>query len=186
MIAVESFKKFKRKDIIAILSLAIVYLAIDSLIKNFTPQTAYILSLLTLTVLMSSIIHLVRKAGSATLFYLISSILTYQSINLGINGINKIIILTFIGILFELIYLILKLEFKNLQLDIILGTAISTMLLPLIISLSFSVYSTFSLFSQLLNLMLLSFFIGALASVISFLLWYELRTKKFIIKFEYN
>jgi ABC-type thiamin/hydroxymethylpyrimidine transport system permease subunit len=84
------------------------------------PQSSYILSLLVATILMSFTVHLVRKAGSATLFYCIGALLAFSINDLGATGINKLIVLVIAGIIFELIFLIFKLEIKNIPTDIIM------------------------------------------------------------------
>lgn len=79
MIAIESFKRFRIIDILAIVVLASLWFLLSFLLNKFLgPQFSYILSLLMATTLMSFTVYLIRKAGSATLFYGIGALLTYN------------------------------------------------------------------------------------------------------------
>lgn len=185
MIAIESFKRFRMIDIIAIIVLDIVWLLINLIMnKLLGPQSSYILSLFIATILMSFTVHLVRKAGSATLFYFIGALLTYNINDLGITGLNKIIALLITGIVFELIYIIFKLEIKNVQVDIVAATAFSSMIIP-IFTAFLSISIALSMISTLINWALLSFFIGLSGAIISFIIWHNLRTTKLILRYEY-
>ena len=42
-----------------------------------------------------------------------------------------------------------------------------------------------NMWMNLINLMLLYFLIGIMSGVIGFLIWYKIRTKKFILKLEF-
>lgn len=187
MIAVENFKMFRLADIIAILFFAALWLIISLIISRFAgPQMSYILSLLAAAFLMSFAVHLTRKAGTATLFYIAGGMLTYSIDSIGAAGINKVIALAFAGLIFELVFLILKIEVKNVQLDIIAGTALSSACLPAAISLAISIDSALSMAVPVLNMMLLSFFVGIIGAVLSFLAWHSIRTTKTALRFEYR
>lgn len=187
MIAIESFKRFKIMDIIAILALAGLWFLLSFLLNKFLgPQFSYIWSLLIATILMSFTVHLVRKAGSATLFYGIGALFTYSINDLGATGLNKLIVLVIAGIIFELIFLIFKIEVKNIQVDIIAGTAISAATIPVTTGLLLSSNVALSMITLLINLILLSFLVGLAGSVISFLIWYKLKTTKMVLRFEYG
>jgi len=182
MIAIESFKRFRIKDLIIIMSFSVIYLIIDLIISFFNhPQYNYILSFFFFIFILTFLVYLVRRAGTAALFGLTASIFTSTLGNLDITGQNKIIILTLLGILFEIVFLILKLEIKLLPLDVILSVALASAIIPIISIISIKVNSPTILF----NLSLLNFFIAISASIISFLLWFKLKTKRLIIEFEY-
>lgn len=186
MIAIESFKRFKIIDIIAIIILAGLWLLLSFLLDRFLdPQASYILSLLIAVTLMSFTVHLVRKAGSATLFYALGALFTYSINDLGTIGSDKLIVLIIAGIIFELIFLIFKLEVKNIQLDIMAGTAISAASIPITTGLLLSFNVSLSMISSIINLILLSFFVGLIGAVFSFLIWYNLRATKIVLKYEY-
>ena len=77
MIAVESFKKFRIVDLGIIIVLSGIWFLLSLVVNLLDPQISYILNLLVLIFLMSFIVYLVRKAGSATLFFLISGLISY-------------------------------------------------------------------------------------------------------------
>jgi len=187
MIAIESFKKFRIIDFLAIIILVLLWFLFSKIINNnFNATTTYFLSLLIITILMSFTAHLVRKAGSVTIFYFIGALFTSNLNNLGITGINKIIVFVIAGIVFELVFLILKIEIKNIKIDIISGVAISSAIIPLMIAFLLSPEAALNMIIPIFNLVLLSFFIGIIGSIISFLIWYHLKTTKLILKFEYS
>lgn len=187
MITIESFKRFNLIDLLLIILTAGLWFCLTSFITHVaSPNMSYIFSLFIAAFLMSFTVNLVRKAGSATLFYLIGGIFTYLINDLGALRSTKLIALLFAGIVFETIFLILKLELKNIPLDIILGSALSAATIPITTGLLLSSTVSYSWLFELLNLSLLSFFIGVIGSVASFILWYNLRTTKIIMKYEYS
>jgi len=187
MIAVESFKKFRIIDLVIILTLAAIWSLLTLIInKAFDPQYSYILSLLLVTFSMSFIAYLVRKAGSATIFYILCGLFTYNINNFGVVGANKLIIFVISGVVFELFFLIFKLEVKNIQIDVIIGTAISAAVIPVTIVFLLSFDLALSMVQSLVNLILLSFLVGLLGAVISFIIWYNLKTSKLVLKYEYR
>ena len=139
MIAIESFRKYDLKDIVTIITFAGSWLVFSLLINQFVEfQNTYVISLLFLTMVMSLIVHFVRKAGTSTLFYFFSALFTYNINNFGIIGSDKLIVFLLAGVLFEILFLIFRLEIRNIQIDIVLGTAFSSMSIPLIIGLLLS------------------------------------------------
>ncbi|MAG19911.1 hypothetical protein CL618_00575 [archaeon] len=69
MIAVESFKRFRVIDIVIIAILSGIWFLLSLGINRLDPQISYIFSLLIIIFLMTFVVYLVRKAGSATLFF---------------------------------------------------------------------------------------------------------------------
>ena len=129
---------------------------------------------------------LIRKAGTAVLFSFISSIITFNVANLDIIGYKKILIFILISLIFEMIFLILKLEIKLLPLDVILGAGISTALFPLILGIFFSFGALKLMYLKVINIILLNFFIGIIGAIVAFLIWYKVKNSKFILRFEYS
>jgi hypothetical protein len=187
MIAVESFKKFYLKDYIALVILSLIWFGASYLSDVFMgPQESYVLSLLVLMFFMSYAVHLVRKAGSATLFYVLCAALTYGFNDLGITGMNKFYSFLVAGFFFELMFIILKVELHNVQIDIILGTALSAASIPVMTALLLSPTVAISMISSVGNLVLLSFFVGIVGSIISFLIWYRMKTFEWVLRYEYG
>ncbi len=187
MIAVESFRRFRGIDFLVLIGFSLVYVLL-SFIFNFYLSSVleYILSLGLLIFFMSFIVHLVRKAGSALLFFLFCSAFGYWLNDFGVIGLNKIILFLIAGFVFELMYLLFKLEFHNVQMDIIIGSSLSALSIPVVFSLILSMDIALNMLYSFFNLVLLSFFVGVAASVCSFLFWYKVKTSKFVLKFEYE
>lgn len=187
MIAIESFKKYHSWDFIAIALFAILWAGLSYIFDAYlNPQLSFLITLFTITLLMSFIVHLVRKAGAATLFYGLCAIFTISLSDFGVTGSRKILALLIAGIIFELAFLILKLELKNIQLDIILGTGLSAAVIPLVMAIQLSWTITVERFVPLLNVILVSFVVGVIGALVSFLIWYKFKSAKSIIRFEYH
>jgi len=186
MIAIESFKKFRWQDFVIIIVMAFLYAIISYLINKYINLGyAYILSLLALIFLMSFIVHLVRKAGSATLFFVISGLVSNGIDDIGIVGVNKLIVFVVAGIVFELIFLIFKIEIKNVQIDIISGSGFSAAIIPITTGALLSYNAMMNTISSMINMVLLSFFVGIISAVVSFLVWYHLKGTKLVLRYEY-
>ena len=103
----------------------------------------------------------------------------------GVLGGERIISFIIVGLLFELVFLVLKLEVKHIQLDIVLGTAVAAASLPLSAGMLLSSALAIEMISRIINMMIFSFFVGMAGALLSFLLWYYLRTAKLVLRFEY-
>jgi hypothetical protein len=185
VIAVESFKAFKPKDIGAIAVLAGLLSLIIYLLDKVAFDNAIAL-LLTFGFFVTFTTLLIRKAGTATLFFAIVTALTLNIASFGVDGVSKIIVMILAGLVFELTFLILKIELKNIPLDVIVGAALSTASIPLLAGLVASTEIVQSLMTNFLNLIILGFVSGLAGSIIAFLLWWNIRTVKWIMKFEYE
>jgi hypothetical protein len=183
MIAVENFKKFRIIDLLAIILLASLSYAFDK-ITSLIPslQWSFIISTLATTVLMTFTVLLLKKAGSATMFYTIRALLTYKLEGLGMN---TFLILITAGIIFELSFLLLKLEVKNVPVDVIICATISNATIPVTTGLLLSTNVMTVMLYDLINLTLLYSLIGIAGAVTSFLIWHNLRLTKMVMKFEY-
>lgn len=186
MMAIESFKKFRIKDTIIILLAGIWALSAFLINKYFDPQYSYMFSLLIAIFLMTFTVYLVRKAGSAMLFFVLGSVISYNLNDIGATGFNKLIVFLIAGIIFEVLFLIFKIEIKNIPMDIILGAVFSAASIPITTSLLLSLEVSIKMIYSLGNMVLISMFIAVMGSILSFLLWYKLRTTKFVLRFEYE
>lgn len=182
MVAIKTSKKFKKKDITVMAVLVGLWLALNFALASVNPQYSYIISLLILTILMTFAVLIINKSGVATIFYLLAAITTYSFDSLGALGINKIIVLGIAGLSFELVFLVLKLEFKSTQLGILFGSALSSAIIPLAMAFLISFDVASNLIVLLINMILLSFFVGIIGAVISFLIWYNISTTKWALR----
>ncbi|MFA5176088.1 MAG: hypothetical protein WC413_02415 [Candidatus Nanoarchaeia archaeon] len=191
MIAIESFKKFKLIDIYVFIILLGLYLSTSSLINLIKhPIYSFVFSSLILVIFMSLSLLIIRKAFSVIIFNLLvgisSAILKTNFSDISLLSNYNFIILIIIAIIYELIFLMLKLEFRNVPIDIIIGAAIANSFIPILLSLFFSLEVTKSMMFNFVNLFLLYFLIGISGSIIAFLIWYELENRKFILRYEFR
>ena len=184
MIELESFRKFRKIDLIAIIILALLWALVTWLINLPNTQLTFMLSLFITTMFMTFTALLIRKFGAVTLFYLFGSIFTISINNLGGLGLYKVPILLVAGIIFELFFLLLKIKIKNIPLNVVLGAAFSNFSIPFTMLLF--VAATRELLPFVWNFALMTFIIGVMGSIITFLIWYNIKGLKPIIKFEYS
>lgn len=187
MVALESFRKFKTKDFLAI----ILFAGAASLLSFFSSsflnaQYNYIISLFLIIGLMHFTMSLINKAGTALSFMLFVSILTYRLNDLGAAGLNKLIFLVCAGLVFESVFLLLKLEVRQIQVDQIISAGIASASVPIIGLFLLSPYLFYDKLIMVANLSLLSLLIGIASAVISFFIYYHIKTLKMVLRFQFQ
>jgi len=187
MIATESFRKFKIKDVLAIILFAGMASLLCFLSNNFlNAQYNYIISLFIIIGLMHFIMSLINKAGAALIYSLIISILTYRLNDLGAVGMNKLIFLVSAGLVFEAVFLLLKIEIKQIQIDQIISAGIASLSIPVVSLFLLSPYLFYDKLLQVINLALLSLLIGIASAVVSFIVYYHIKTLKTALRFKFQ
>ena len=180
----KKFKKFKKADFIAIAILVILWSIITYFINIPDTQSSFMLILLITSMFMVFIALFIGKPGSVILFLLIGSIFTLPINNFGGFGLDKILILGVIGLVFEILLFLLKIEIKNIPFDMILAAAISLATVPF--SMLLILGGSRELMYYVWNFSLISFIIGVIGSIIIFMVWYNIKGLKPVIKFEYR
>ena len=180
---VETFRKYRKTDFIAIIILAFIWALITFIVNLPDTQFSFFLSLFITSIFAVFTALLIRKFFAVTLFYLFGAIITIPINNLGGLGIYKVPILFIAGLIFELFFLLLKIEIRNIPLDVVLGAAFSNFSIPFAMLMFAS--STRELIPFVWNFALTAFIIGVMGAIISFLIWYKIKGTKMIIKFEY-
>lgn len=184
MIELKSFRKIRKIDFVAMIALALFWAFITWLINIPDSQFTFFLSLFVTTMFMAFTALLIRRVGAVTLFYLFGALITIPINNLSGLGFYKVPILLIAGLIFELFFLLLKIKIKNIPIDVVLGAAFSNFSIPL--SMLLFVEPTKELLPFIWNFALMAFIIGIMASIITFLIWYNIKGLKPIIKFEYS
>ncbi len=185
--AIESMGKLRVRDYILTFFLAGVWLLVSwLLVKKASPQSIYIVSLLWITTLATLCMLIVRKSGAAGLFFVLGSIFTYGINDIGVTGVTKVFVLACTGLVFEAVFLLLRLEFKNIPVDIVLGSAIAAASIPLLTALMLSSQILTNKFIPLLNIIIMSFLIGIAGGILGFFIWWHLKATKIVVKFEYG
>ena len=183
MIQLESFTRFRKIDFLALAILTVLWAVATTLINLPNTQLTFMLSLAITTISVSFTALLIRKIGAVILFYFIGSIITISFNNL-IQGYYKILILVIAGIIFELIFLLSKKIYKyNIPFNLVLAAALSNASIPWIMLLF--TYSK-ELLPYTINFSLSALLIGVISSLITYLIWYNIKSNKTIIKFEYS
>jgi len=184
MISLESITRLRKIDLIAIVVLAVLWAIITTLINIPNTQLTFMISLLITVMFATFTALLVRKITAVILFYFIGSIITVSFNNL-IEGYLKILILVIAGIVFELVIILgKKIKHSNIPFNLILAAGLSTASIPWTILLL--VQSSKDLLPSVINLSLSSFLIGIIGSLLSYLIWYNIKGNKKVIKFEYS
>lgn len=184
MIELEGLRKIRKIDFAAIIVLAILWALITWLVNIPDNQFTFFLSLFITTMFVAFTALLIRKVFAVTLFYLIGAIITVSINNLGGLGAYKVPILLIAGIIFELFFLLLNIKVKSIPLDVVLGAAFSNLSIPFTMLLL--IPATEGLMPYVWNFALMAFIIGIMASIVAFLMWYNLKSLKPIIRFEYG
>ncbi len=185
MIAHEHIQLIRLKSLIFTLVIAsIISLLIFASNLFFSPTTSFMVSLALMVIGMNFTVYLIKKAGIATLFYVFTAVLTFWIDDIGVLGWEKIITFFFAGLIFEIIFLLLKVRVHNVPLDMIIGASLSTASISLITAFALSEGLASSFPVELINLILLAFAVGLIASTVIFLIWHQVERTKIIIKVE--
>jgi len=185
VIAIESIKKFRGMDYIAIVLFALAWAGLILLINKFLSfGLAFAVSLLTTAFLLAFCVLLVRKAFAVTLFYIIGAVILFL---VGPKGLayGEILAMGLAGLIFELGFMALKFEIKGVGVDVVIGTAISIASVPFLTAVFLSWDVAKDMLFALLNQVLAGFLIGIAGALLALLVWTELRTTKIVLKFEY-
>ena len=184
MIPVESFRKWRLVDFIAIIIISIIWAVSTSLLIAFPFKTSFFMILLITSILASFVALFVRRMGSITTFFALAGLLTFWSNNFGV-GWEKVIILVVAGLIFEISFLLIKLKIKSVSIDVVLGAAFSNLAIPILI-LVFIETKALELLQYAFNFAATAFIIGIMGAVIAYMVWFELKRLRWVVKFEYK
>ena len=186
MIAIESIRRFRVKDYLAIVLSAFLWTIGTAMLSRFETRFQFSLIMLFTTVLVALTVLLLRRAGTATLWYLCCAIFSFNISNFGfIEGWKKLLIFAIAGIIFELVSLLFHLEIGFIPGNIIMGAILSNMSIPAALLLFMpGVQSSIAI--PLLNFTIGLAIIGLVGSMISFILWHHLSARKWVLRFSYE
>lgn len=186
MIALESVQKFKLRDLAIIGLSATLFALLQFAFQFLDARWGYYALLLCFALLISFATLFIRKAGTATMVAGLSALLSFGNGILIATGWNKVITFTLAGLLFEFLFLMLKLEIHFLPLDIIVGTALAAASVPLSTLFLLSTELAAQNGRAVLNILLLSFSIGLIGAVLAFLIWFQIKHTKLVLQYEYG
>ena len=185
VIAEEHIRMIRLKDfafiaVTAFITAALIYVA-QALVS---PSVMYYLFLALFVIALNGTVYVLKKSGVAALFSFLLGLFTLNVDDVGIFGWKKIAVFFVAALVFEAVFLILKLRLKSVPIDMVLGSSFFMAALPLVTAFFLSPSIVFSFPVALLNLVLLSFVVGLIASFVAFVLWHFISGTKFIIRLE--
>jgi hypothetical protein len=187
MIAIENVQKFRTIDLIMIVLCSVLAGVITYITLFLSSQTsAAFISLCGIVSIVALGTYIIRKAGTATAIYTLTGLFTISMNGMSVSGATKVIAFIIAGILFELIFLIIKIEVHNVAIDIITAAAISAASIPLTSALLVSPTLSREMITALTNQTVVAFLIGALGAVVAGIVWHRIKTTRWILRFEYG
>ncbi len=152
--------------------------------RKFTPLFFLACSLVLFVFFLDLALYLTKHRGAGLLFFILFSIFTFNLWDFGIVGTDRI--LTFIpaGLIFELLFCLLGSKNRSISFPLLSATVISiTSIIPIsAFLLSARLAGLFPL--GLINLILLVFGVSLIASLLTALIWHDLKTRETVIKAE--
>ncbi len=179
MLEIESFKKWKISDLIALLILLSAWILGSLAIKKIVPSLS--ISIAATAVILTLTTLIIRKVGAVSLFCLSAGMIGTA---LDIFEITKygVTILLLSGILFEIFLLVIKIEIKNIPLDVILASSFAMASIPWSMKLYLLQVTIQS--ETLINMSLILFIAGIIGSVCGYLIWNKIKLTKLLIHYE--
>ncbi len=183
----ESFKKLQQRDWMLLLAAIILWFVVGALMQLFVgPQSSYIVALFVVSLLVALTVYISGRSWIALLFFTVGALVTSGMENMGVTGSEKFIVFLVAGIVFELVFVLLKIEIKNIPLDITMGVAIAAASIPITTGFVLSSQLMVVLLKPMINLALVSFFIGLCGALVALLIWSRVRTTKFTLRFRFD
>ncbi|MBI4151218.1 hypothetical protein HY492_03765 [Candidatus Woesearchaeota archaeon] len=158
--------------------------ALMFVMSKLPPATSFIASVSTLALGMNLCTRITKRIGAATLFFLLSALLTFGLSDTGATGWQKLVSYLLAGIVFELAFLLLNLNIGSVWLAMALGTGIAIASIPLSTAflLSRTLATSFPL--ELLNLIAIAGTVGIVASALSAIAWHWCALTKPVLRLE--
>lgn len=180
----ETLQLFRKKDFLLIFGFSLLFSFISYLVNQFNSETSFHLRLALFYMILVLSLLFVKKSGSVLFFCIFSSVLYKSSLFQFISFYQALITFIVIGITFEAFFLLLKLEIKNIPLDILLGSAFSSSIISFVLLLFTD--KTYSLYTNAFNISAINFFTAIIGASCAFIIWFQIRSSKKVIKFEYE
>ena len=177
---------YRKKDFIFLAVVIILWALINNIMQPVITFVKFAVAFSFMAFFITLVYFMIRKFGIILLLLLLGVFLIKSLPDLNGLGTKAYLIVLITGGIFELMqYIIYKLKIKN-PVDIILVTVINLAFIPLWTGLLLSARIVASRWMDILNLILIDFFVGLIGALIAFVLWFHLRTTKFIVKYKYG
>ena len=138
----------------------------------FSQTTAFVLNIAVLVAAAAFVMLLIQKSGTFLLFYAVIGVLTVGMADVGVTGIQKILVYLIAALVYEVVFLFLKVHVHFLPVDVVLGAAISAMIIPFFAAL---LIAGFVIPLQVVNLMLLAFVAAFCGSIVVCVIWHYVK-----------
>ncbi|MBU0615196.1 MAG: hypothetical protein KJ601_03825 [Nanoarchaeota archaeon] len=174
----------KKKDLVAVAVISFIW-AVLTIVLNLTQTYWGFVGVLFVTGLFACLVaFLVKKIGSVLLFFCLGGIFSIGFDNLGL-GYWKLLVLPLMGVVFELAYFGLRMEFKNLAVDGLIAAALSNGALPFLMMLLIKGGNR-DILSYAINFSIIAALSGICGAVVMSILWYYIKSTEFVVKFQYS
>ena len=174
----------RKADFVAIALLVAVWAALTALLNALLSASA-VFPLIFVTAAFSAFAALlVRRIGAVILFMFAASSVAYLFGLLPPFGVNPVPVLAAAGFVFELVYVIIRAEFRSVPINLLGAAGLSGASIPWAMLLLSNTEAA-GLLSAAANFSLSAFFIGVAGAVASFAAWYEVKSTRAVIRYEY-
>ncbi len=147
-------------------------------------QMSYIASMFLFIFLLSFSFFIIPRFGSVLIFSGVFALLSFGFVDFGVVGIDRIIVFVCLGLIFEGLIFVFGRFLKSVSLRVVLTSCVCASIVPLLIGTLLSSYILAGMVRNVLNMVLLSFFIGIVGSLISLVVWYYVRVFRFFVRFQ--
>lgn len=177
---------YKMRDLFFFILLTVIWAAVQTLGNNLLGVRGFIILFMVMVFFATFAVFFVRKIGCFFIVCMLGVTLIPSLPDLAGLGIKRYIIMSAIGIFFEITYLIFYKLINIDPLSIILSSSLSFATMPIWTGLSLSIYLMQLRRVELLNLVFLDALLAFLAAALAFLFWFYIRTFPFVLKYEYQ
>gem|GEM_PF-5349365 len=174
------------KDMVALLIMLVIWTTVHLLLRPLGVLPQFIISFAVMAFFVTFTALLIRKCGVVLFMYLLAVAAIPALPDLSGLNMKAYVVMLIAGIIFEVLYLLLYSGVRTIPFDTILAVAVSLATIPLWTGLSLSLYIVKQRTLDLVNLMVLDFFIAGIGALCAFLLWFWMRTQPFVMRFEYE
>jgi ABC-type thiamin/hydroxymethylpyrimidine transport system permease subunit len=183
MLPIESLRGFRKQDFLALGLMIVTWIILITLSGLVGIKWRFLVEIFFTVLVMSFAALLIRRIGAVVVLLLVGSLILNQTDALDGLGVSSIPVLVVAGIIFEFVIVVLKKEIKNVPLNFLVGSGLASASMPW--TMFFLVESNVAL-SSFVSFSLTLFFVGLVGSVVAYMIWYEIKNTKPVLKYEYS
>lgn len=176
--------RYRKKEFLFLGILIVIWALISLILAPSYTLVKFMIAFSIMAFFITLTALLIRKFGIVLLIMLLAVAIINSLPDLGGLGIKAYLIMLISGLFFELIYLLLNLKNKLIPFNVITSVCVSLAFIPLWTGLLLSIKIVLTRKIDIINLMLIDFFLSMIGALFAFMLWFYFRTSKLIVKFE--